>query len=509
MNLPMDAELWATIRRLFEVEKLSKSAISQRLRIHRKTVRRALASVQGPPPDARRPAAGPGKLSSFRDYLRSRLKEYPELSGRKLLAEIQRMGYSGGYTILKEHLRAIRPEPPKAFLRIETLPGEFAQVDWANVGTIPIGNAKRKLSCFVMVLSFSRMMYLELTLSQCLEDFMACHVNAWRYFGGVVKKVNYDNLKTVVLSRVGSEIRFHPRFMDFAGCYLFEPVPCGVRAAWEKGKVENGIKYVRSAFLAGRPLLNLPQLREDAAAWLSEEANVRIHGTTRERPVDRFATERPLLGPLPPTDYDCSIVRSVPATEQALVQFETNRYTVPSAKAKRTLTLKATGQTVCLFDGPDLVATHPRSYEKYRVIENPAHYARLLAERKKARAAKRVEAFLALGPKCELYLKGLVASELHLQSHLDKILELVRNHGKTEVLSAIHHALSYNAFSASYVHNIVRQREAARNRPQVQPIRLAKKPDWADVEVEDTDLAIYDDLFAPGRADQAPGEDIP
>lgn len=508
--VPMNTELWASIRRLFEVEKLSKSAIAKRLGVHRWTVRRALASPSGPPPDLPRRGAEPGKLEAFKDYLRQRLQDYPELSGKKLLLEIRRRGYAGGYTVAKEFLRTLRPRTPRAFLRIETQPGEFAQVDWANVGTIPIGNAKRKLSCFVMVLSYSRMMYLELTLSQCLEDFLAAHVNAFRAFGGVPKKINYDNLKTVVLSRVGTEIRFHPRFMDFAGYCLFEPVPCGVRAAWEKGKVESGIKYVRSAFLAGRPMVNLPALREDGTRWLAEEANVRIHGTTRERPIDRFATEQPLLQPGPSAGYDCSIVRSVGATGQALVQFETNRYTVPSSKANRTLTLKATGQTVCVYDGPDLVATHPRSYEKYRVIENPAHFAGLLAKRKKARAAKRVEAFLALGAECETYLKGLVAAELHLASHLDKILELARDHGKAEVLEALRHALKYNAFGAAYLQNIVLQRQAARNRPRPQPILLSKKPDWAEVVVEETDLALYDDLFGVARlVSEAPPEDLP
>lgn len=496
----MNTELWATIRRLFEVEKLSRSAIAQRLGIHRQTVRRALASPAGPPPDLPRRGGEPSKLEPHKDYLRRRLGEYPELSGKKLLRETRRLGYGGGYTILKEFLRTLRAPAPKAFLRLETLPGEFAQVDWANVGTIQIGNAKRKLSCFVMVLSYSRMMYLEFTLSQCLEDFMACHVNAWRYFGGVVKKVNYDNLKTVVLCRVGAEIRFQPRFMDFAGCYLFEPVPCKVRAAWEKGKVENGIKYVRSAFLAGRTLVNLAELRQEAARWLEEEANVRIHGTTRERPVDRFQSEKPLLGPLPAAEYDCSIVRAVKATSQALVHFETNRYSAPHSKSGRALTLKATSQTICLYDGADLTATHPRSYEKYRVIENPAHYAGLVAKRKKAGAAKRVEAFLALGPECEAYLKGLVASELHLASHLDKILELVRDHGKAEVLEAIRRAHNFGAFGAAYVHNIVLQRESARNRPQVRPVILPRKPDWSEVEVEETDLAQYDELFdAPAK----------
>jgi len=492
----MDAELWAAIRRLFEVEKLSKTAIAARLHVHRKTVRRALASTQGPPADARKPACAPGKVDAYESYLRQRLKEYPELSGVKLLREIRRMGYNGGYTILKEHLRTLRPEKPKAFLRIETQPGEFAQVDWANVGTIKIGNATRKLSCFVMVLSYSRMMYAELTLSQCLEDFMAAHVNAFHFFGGVAKKINYDNLKTVVLSRVGREIHFHPRFMDFSGSYLFEPVPCTVRAAWEKGKVESGIKYVRSSFLAGRPLLDLATLRRDLAAWLEGEANVRLHGTTRERPLDRFEAERPLLESLPAADYDCAIICSPGASSQALVQFQTNRYSVPHDFAEKTLTLKATGQTVCVYDGARLLATHPRSYEKYRVIEQPEHYAGLVAKRKKARASKRVEEFLALGPLCEEYLKGLSAAELHLAAHLDKILECVRDYGRAEVLAAIARALQFGAFGAAYVRNIILQRRAAHNQSAPRPVVLRKKPDWADVSVEETDLGLYDELFS-------------
>jgi transposase len=492
----METELWATIRRLFEIEKLTKSAIAARLHVHRQTVRRALASPQGPPADARKPATEPGKLYAHEGYLRRRLEEYPELSAAKLLKELRRIGYDGGYTILKQFLRTLRPEKPRAFLRLETQPGEFGQVDWANVGTIPIGNSKRQLSCFVMVLSYSRMMYAELTLSQCLEDFMAAHVNAFQFFGGMTKKINYDNLKTVVLSRMGREIHFNPKFMDFAGCYLFEPVPCNVRAGWEKGKVESGIKYVRSGFLAGRPILDLTTLRKDLATWLETEANVRLHGTTRERPIDRFETERPLLQGLPAGGYDCAVVVSLRSNSQGLVQFQTNRYSVPHEQADKTLTLKATGQTVCIYGGQQLLATHPRCYEKYRIVEDPRHYAGLLAQRKKAMATKRVEEFLALDPACAVYFKGLSAAELNLPAHLDKILECVRDFGKVETLAAINHALKFGAFGSAYVRNILLQRRAARGQSAPRPVILTKKPDWSNAVVEETDLGLYDQLFS-------------
>jgi transposase len=493
----MNAELWATIRRLYEVDKLSKSAIAQRLNIHRWTVRRALASTGGPPQNKPRHRPGPAKIDSYKGYLQERLQAYPELSAAKLLKEIQRQGYSGSYTLLKNYLQTIRPQKsPQAFLRIETLPGEFAQVDWANVGSITIGNTRRRLSCFVMVLSFSRMLYLEFTLSQCLEDFIACHINAFKFFGGVVKKINYDNLKTVVLLREGALIYFQPRFMDFAGTFLFEPVICGVRKAWEKGKVESQIKYARSAFLAGREIISWYGLQQEANEWRDNEANCRIHGTTKEMPTNRFVQESQFLQSLPAQDYDCSIVRSVESSKQALVHFDSNRYSVPYHWAnKKALTLKATSHEVRIFENTRLLATHPRCYEKYRVLENPAHYEGLLAERKKARTAKLTEAFMAIHPDCEHYLKGLMASELHLPSHLEKILDMVRLYGRSDVVSAILRALSFSAFNASYIQNIILQERAARNLSEPQPITLTKKPQWTKVTVEQPDLSLYDELF--------------
>jgi transposase len=494
----MDSELWATIRRLYEAEKLSRSAIARRLSVHRWTVRRALKSTNGPPADGRGGrVGGPQKLDAFRDYLQERASKYPELTRTKLLKEIREQGYTGGKTMLGEYLQEIRPRRPlKAFLRLETRPGEFAQVDWANVGTITIGNAKRKLSCFVMVLSYSRMMYLEFTLSQRLEDFLSCHVKAFEFFGGIPDRINYDNLKTVVLLRVGQEIRFQPHFMSFAGFYVFDPVPCGVRQAHEKGKVESGIKYVRSSFLAGRELGSFSDLQRGAIAWRDEEANVRIHGTTHERPIDRFEGERPHLHPMPSPEFDCAIIESVPATRQALISFQCNRYSVPFRYANQTLTLRATPHELEIYaESHRPVARHVRSYEKYRVFEKPEHYEGLLAERKKAKAAKRIEAFLALAPECQAYLKGLIDTELHVAAHIDKIHELILRYGKAEVMSALLHALPHNAFGADYIERIVHQQRAARNAPEPQEISLTKKPDWAKVTVEQTDLSLYDELF--------------
>lgn len=333
------------------------------------------------------------------------------------------------------------------------------------------------------------------TLSQRTEDFMAAHVNAFRYFGGVPKHINYDNLKTVVLSRVGADIRFHPRFMDFAGYYLFKPVPCGVRKAHEKGKVESGIKYVRSAFLAGRVISSHAQVQAEAERWLAEECNVRIHGTTRERPLDCLETDRAGLMPLPANDYDCAATASARATSQAIVHFDSNRYTVPFGFAGRTLTIKAWPRRVAVYSGARLLASHVRCYEKYRVIEDPRHYAGLQAQRKKAQMSLLVESFLALGPDSREYLRGLSAAELSLQGQLGKIMSMAGQYGKDEVNLAIARALKHHAYGAHFIQNIILQQRAARNMPVPQPVVLTKKPQWTKVAVEETDMALYDQLF--------------
>lgn len=496
----MDAGLWAAIRRLYSVEKLSQRAISKRLGIHRKTVWLALRSET---PGKRGGALGrkrASKLDAYKGYLRERIKEYPEISGTKLLQEIRAQGYAGGHTILREFIEETRPPKTReAFLRIETAPGEFAQVDWANVGSTFVGSTCRKLSAFVMVLSYSRMIYVELTLSQSLEDFIACHINAFRFFGGVPKKCLYDNLKSVCLYRSGSLIQFNERFLEFAGTFEFEPVLCNVARGNEKGKVESGIGYLRKNFLAGYSLHNAwPHIQTDAVYWRDDIANVRQHATTRERPVARWSAEKIVLRPIPEKGFDCSIVRSAKATSQALIHFDGNRYSVPYTYAYKALTLKASFGEVKIFDGPRLLASHRRSYERGVVTENPKHYEGLLALKKQALASKTREQFLALGDLGRRYLEGLTETDLNVAHHLAKIMELVYLYGRTEVLGALEEAAKFGAWGAPYIQNIITQKRAARNLREPEPLELSKKPQWAKVTVEQPDLALYDELFEEG-----------
>lgn len=491
----MQAEIWAEMRRLRLVEKVSISEIARRLMISRKTVRKALSSEVCP---QRFQAVGSrsSKLDPFRDYLNDQIEKYPKLPACVLFRNIKEQGYTGKLRILEGYVHELKKKTEEAFLRLETLPGEYAQVDWANCGVVQIGKAIRKLSCFVMVLSFSRMIYLEFTLSQCLEDFIQCHIHAFKFFGGIPRKVLYDNLKTVVLSRLGKDIQFNPKFLEFAGIYLFEPKACNPGRGNEKGKVEGGIKYIRSNLLSGIDTRTAwPSIQAAAVKWRDETANVRLHRSTRERPLDRFEKEKDFLKSLPDKDYDASIIRSVKATSQALAHFDGNSYSVPHTLAYQPLTLKASPDIVRVFEGAKQVAEHKRSYERGLVVEDPKHYEGLLAIKRRARASKLQENFLALGELAKEYWEGLKKAELNLPHHVSQIMDWVRLYGKTEVLQALEHALRFRAFGAEYLKNIILQQRAARGLKEAPPIVIPSKPAWTQLCVEEQDLALYDEMF--------------
>lgn len=485
----MNAELWAEIKRLFAIEKIPISEIARRLRLDRKTVRRAAHAERIPTLER---SVKPSILEPYKPYLAERVKAYPRISATALLNELRKQGYAGQLRILQEYLKSVRSKVKEVFLRIETSPGEQGQCDWAHCGTVRIGKVLRKLSAFVMVLSYSRMIYVEFTLSQCLEDFIQCHINAFRFFNGIPKKILYDNLKQVVLWRSGADIRFNPRFMEFSGVFGFEPVPCNVARGNEKGKVENGIYFLRVNFLAGREPV-WPDINLDVQSWMREVANVRVHRTTREKPADRWEKEKPALLALPERPYDASIVCPVRSSHQSLVRFDGNFYSVPHAYAYKTLTLKATATAVRLLSGTAEIAVHLRSYDRGKVIENPKHYEGVLSTKRKHFSNILHKRFLELGECAKKFLDGLRNSEVHPLRHLQQILRLVSVYGKDNVLSAMEHAMTCNAYGASYVENILLQRRSAQGLPEIQQLEIPQKPDWNDIATDEPDLSIYDD----------------
>lgn len=484
----MDSALWSEIRRLCFVSHRKKKEIARELSISVKTVRRALKNETPPLPLTR---ARSSQLDPFKEKIASLLKEYPTLSAVRIREEIPE--YRGGMTILKDHLRILRPRRQEAFLRIETEPGEEGQIDWGLFGD-HFGTG-RILSCFAFVLSYSRIMTLVWTLSQKLEDLLRSHQKSFHFFGGVMKKALYDNMKTVVLARFGKEIRFHPRFLAFAGTYLFEPIACNPGKGNEKGKVERTIGYIRRNFFEGRTFRDLADLQAQSDRWRDQVANVRLHGTTRERPADRFEKEKPFLRPLPLSPFDCDWVETLTASKDYRVTFDTNRYTVPPLYAGLPLTVRASDHEVKIFKENRLIAVHHRSWGKYKPVEDPKHTEEVLEEKRRAEAAKGRDLFLSLGNGAEEYLKGLFRTPRSLPHELKKINALVTVYGKTEVLQAISQALPFKAFGSEYLKNIILQNLTRRGEVHpLGPVDSTTRPDLNDLLVEERSLEGYDRL---------------
>lgn len=491
----MTESLWAEIRRLFHHEKMKKRAIARELSIDREVVDRALSSDRCP---QRTVSPRGSMLDAFGDAIAQILEKYPKLSAVRILEKIRALGYKGQISILKELLAGLRPRRhPEAFLKRETLPGEEAQVDWGSCGHILVEGVIRALSVFVMVLSFSRRLYIEFTVSQEMEDFLRGHVNAFESFGGRCPKIIvYDNLRSVVTWRQKRLIRFNDRFQEFAGTYLFEPRPCNPRRGNEKPRAETGVRYVKQNFLAGREFRDLTDLRTQAFHWLRDVANVRVHQTTRERPIDRFEREQGLLQVAPRSPYDTRICRPVNVTHQIRVKFQANTYTVPPGYVGRILTLKAGPDRVWVYDGDREVASHVRSYGRFRDIEDSAHVKAILETKPHGRIHKERDEFLSLGAPAKHFLEGLVRKgHGDPDFHVSKLLGLVAEHGATPVLEAIEHALRYGAFGADVVQNILYQRRSPDDAASpLNPLDLTTRPDLAEYTTDLPDLADYDHL---------------
>jgi transposase len=485
----IDYETYCRIRLFHRERGLSFNQIAAELGIRPQTVAKYANLATFP---RRRGIKRPSKLDPFKPAITRWLERHPYTATQIYQRLCADEGYTGGFSIVKAYVRAVRPVRHPAFLTLAFAPGEAAQVDWGCAGTITLGNTRRRLSFFVMVLCHSRMAYVEFTCGEAMEHFLACHRNALEFFGGTPGVILIDNLKTGVLKHpFGERAVFNPRYLDFAAHYGFEPRACNVRKANEKGRVESGVGYVKKNFLAGLELPNsLGGVNTAARRWMDSIANVRDHRATRKPPVELFLIEKPALRPLPTVAGDTSVTRIVRVTNRCRVVMDTNRYSVPAAYASQRLILVALAEHICLYHSYNLVASHPRCYERHRDFENPDHVKDILAQRHRARDAKWLMTFYALSPQAEYYHQQLTARSLQVRVHVNKIVALTDIYGPDKVRLAMEDAIASQAFSSEYIENILQQRE--RHTPQPGPLHLTRRADLLDIELPFADLTLYD-----------------
>ena len=479
----IDYATWCAIRDGAD-KHLTPEQLAASLSLDVKTVRRWI----GRPYAQRQAAKRHSKLDPFKGRIVRWIEAHP-LTAQQVFQRLTDEGYVGGISIVKDYVRAIRPRPREAFLTLAFAPGEVAQVDWGEFGTIAVGDTRRRLSFFVMVLAWSRMMYVEFTLSQTMEQFLAAHVNAFNALG-VPRKVMVDNLRCAVLRHPrGERAEFNPRYLDFARHYDFEIVACAPAKGNEKGRVERGVGYGKGNFLAGLELPDFAALGPALRVWLESVANVRLHRETHRRPVDLWAEERAHLQAVNLRPFDVGRVLTLRANRQFRVSFEGNRYSVPARLAGAQVTVKAYPDRLCVYDGEALIARHTRSFERHRDIEDPDHPKALVAQRRHARDAHVLKRFLALSPLAAKYHAGLLERRGNALAHVRKIVALAEIHGDEPVVRALADALAFEAFSSEYIAHLIEARE--RQLPEASPLVLIRRLDVLDLELPPADLSVY------------------
>jgi transposase len=480
-------EIWCQIRDCLDRQHMSQAQIATTLNLHPRTVSSWVGLLHY---EERKSVLRASLLDPFKGQVVRLLDTHP-FTAQQVLQRLREAGYSGGYTTVKDYVRLIRPKRLAAFLKLSFAPGEAAQVDWGEFGTIGVGDTRRKLSFFVMVLCHSRLMYLEFTVSQKMEHFLAAHERAFAAFGGVPSRIMIDNLKTGVTEHLaGCAPVFNARYLDYARHCGFTISACNVAKGNEKGRVENGVGYVKKNFLNGLELTDFSAINPAALLWLETVANVRLHSETRQRPVDMFEQEKAHLLPLNPATYDIGIISTVRVNKQFRVAFDANHYSVPVNYVGIRVTLKAYPDRLCIYHAEQLIARHDRSYDRHKDIEDPNHPKELVTQRRNANEQRLLLRFLALTPKASAYHASLMARRLNWRNHIAKINALAEIYGDQATGRAIEDGLAFDAFSCEYITNLLEAR--ARALPEASPLQLTRRQDLLELDLEKPDLSLYE-----------------
>lgn len=363
----LSVEEWMDIH-LLAREGHSIRSIARLANVSRNTVRRALRQQTQQPYNT---GSRDTKLDEFKPYIERRYGECG-LSAVRLLEEIRGMGYSGGVHILRRYLQSLGNRSKrleKATIRFETPPGRQGQADWAYCGRFTdAGGNLISIYAFVMVLSFSRYMYVEFTTSMKLEQLIECHQQAFAWFGGSPQTILYDNMKQV---RLGPG-QWNPLFLDFTNHYAVTPKTHRVRRPRTKGKVERMVDYVKDNFLNGRVFIDLDDLNGQCRRWLEETANARVHATTGERPVDLLGKES-LSGIGEASQYRLSLKTLRKVDREGYVSYRRSRYSVPPSHVGKTVIVEQDERRIIVRSEDLIIASHDAAKKTGMCVTDKQH----------------------------------------------------------------------------------------------------------------------------------------
>jgi len=470
----MDETRRIEVRRLFEVERLTMRQVSEKLRMGRKTVSRILADE--PIKRRRKPLI----IAPYERLIAEWYKTTPALMAIQVLQRLRGYGYTGGYGAVKLRTMEFRKKRPQAFFELEFLPGEEAQVDWMEwkIGTQPVYG-------FVYVLAWSRYAVVHFYPRHSLEFFLDGHIRAFHRVGGVAHRHRYDNLRSVVLERYPA-VRYNPAFLDFSRHYGFSIEACNVARANEKGRVERIIRDLKG-FLRVTPVRSLEELNAKVFSF-EQERNLRVHRTTKRPPAEMLREEK--LRSLP--RIDARPYRCLPAavSKTAFVEFDSNRYSVPTTCAGEASEILALPDSVEVLVSGRRVAVHRRLFGRNEKVELPGHREGLLLRSPRAKFQRIYELVAGLGPEIKIFLEnGRAEGEDPLQAAYVMFRHL-RGISKETLLSAVREANSLKVHKIKYVHSLL-ESSGAKEPPTVRP----QDERLLEITYENRNLDDYDDLI--------------
>lgn len=486
-------DIEAQILRYYHAERWPVGTIAAQLHIHHSVVRRVLAQAGLPRIGA---IKRPSPIDVYLPLIRETLEKFPSLTASRLFTMARERGYRGSPDHFRHLVAEHRPRrPAEAYLRLRSLPGEQAQVDWGHFGHLQIGRARRPLMAFVMVLSYSRQIFLRFSLDARMESFLRGHVAAFAAWGGVPRVLLYDNLKSAVLERRGDAIRFHPSLLNFAGHYRYEPRPVAVARGNEKGRVERSIGYIRSAFFAARSFADLDDLNAQADDWCRGLAADRRCPAEPDRTVGTVFSEEVLhLLSLPDNPVPLLERVVVKVAKTPYVRFDLNDYSIPHTHVRRTLTVLADTHELRIIDGAQVIACHRRSYDRGAQIEQTEHLEALIGQKRAARQHRATDRLAQVAPASQDLLMRAAERGANLGAITNGLTRLLDRYGAADLQAAIREALERDVPHPNAVRLALERRREQRGETPPVDIDLPANVRARDAPVQPHALETYDQL---------------
>ncbi len=490
--MALSREQETDILRYYFAEKWRVGTIARQLNLHHSSVERVIAQAGIPKPER---TAQPSIIDPYLPFIVETLQQFPKLTAARLYQMAVERGYPGGPSHFRQHIAQLRPKPlPEAFLRLNTLPGEQAQADWGHFGEVQIGQAKRPLMAFVMVLSYSRRIFVRFFLNARTGPFLQGHVQAFEHWQAVPRVILYDNLKSAVIARQGRAIEFNPSLLALAAHYRFEPRPVAVARGNEKGRVERAIRYLRDNFFAGRTWADLEDLNAQALAWSLGPAMDRPCPQDASRRVSEvFAEEQSALMALPDQPFAAVETLAVSVGKTPFIRFDLNDYSVPHEWVRRNLLVVASEQRVRILDQGQVIAEHVRHYGKHQQIIDPAHLDALQQHKQQAKSHSGQHRLLATCAATESLLQQAVERGHPLKTTVRRLLEALDDYGAEAFCQAVQQALDSDSPHASAVTQILQCAREQQHQPP--PLSLPLDP-RARLPLKAPSLDPYKQLLA-------------